>query len=147
MDYVSKTIHDNSSASLFCHILIGVFCVHVFLWEIAVIVFESFMVHGEQLAEDLAFDLFDKVIDGITIDKCSFFCIMCMQVKIERKSIVTNEVIRQLFYCIYRWLLLKVRVYVVSIQIFAKSVHSEMTVKHTVDIDHGNNHENKHFFQ
>lgn len=105
------------------------------------------MIHRKQFTKNLTFHLLDKVIDGITIDKSSFFGIMRMQVKIERKSIVANEVVRQLFYCIYCWLLLKVRVDVVSIQIFAKSVHSEMTVKHTVDVDHGNYHENKHLFE
>jgi len=147
MDNVCHSMHHHSATTLFCSFFIPVLGIHLFHRKIAVLILKTIMIHREQLTKDLTFNLFDKVIDGITIDKCSFFCIMCMQVKIERKSIVTNEVIRQLFYCIYRWLLLKVRVYVVSIQIFAKSVHSEMAVKHTVDIDHGNNHENKHFFQ
>jgi hypothetical protein len=34
------------------------------------------MVHGEQLAEDLAFDLFDKVIDGISIYEASLFSVV-----------------------------------------------------------------------
>ena len=105
------------------------------------------MIHRKQLAEDLTFHLLHKVIDGITIDKCTLFGIMRMQVKVEWETIVTNEVIGQLFYCIYSWLLLKIRIDIVSIQIFTKRVHSEVTMEHSIDVDHGNDHENKHFFQ
>jgi hypothetical protein len=34
------------------------------------------MVHGEQLAEDLAFDLFNKVIDSISINEATLFSVV-----------------------------------------------------------------------
>ena len=36
---------------------------------------------------------------------------------------------------------------VVSIEIFAEAVHSEMTVVDAIDVDHGYDHEDEHSFQ
>ncbi len=84
MDYVGQPVHDDPAASLFCHVLVLVFGVHVFLWEIAIIVLESFVIHGKQFTENLAFHLLNEVIDGIPINEMPLFSIMCMKIKIKR---------------------------------------------------------------
>jgi len=83
MDDVSHSMHHHSATALFCSFFIPVLGVHLFHRKIAVLILETTMIHRKQLAEDLTFHLLHKVIDGITIDKCTLFGIMRMQVKVE----------------------------------------------------------------
>lgn len=79
----SESMHDNTATSFFSEILISIFCIHVFLTEIAVIVFETFVVHSDKFTKDLALNLLDKIVNCITIDKVSFLCVMWMNIKIK----------------------------------------------------------------
>ena len=60
----------------------------MFLGEIAVIVFEAFVVHRNKLAENLAFNLLHEIINGVSVNKMTFFGIMGMKVKIKGKPIL-----------------------------------------------------------
>lgn len=91
MNYVGSSIHYDSTTSFFGKVLILISGVHVLLGEVAVLVLKSRVVHGEELAKDLTFDLLHKIIDGVSIDERSFFCIMSVQVKIKRKSVLANK--------------------------------------------------------
>ena len=42
---------------------------------------------------------------------------------------------------------LEFRIDIVSIEIFTKTIHPEVPVIDPVNVDHGYNHEDKHFFQ
>jgi hypothetical protein len=55
------------------------------------------VIQSKELAEDLTLNLFDEIINGISIYKGSFFSVMSVKVKVEGKAIVSNEMICQLF--------------------------------------------------
>lgn len=77
-------MHDHSPAPLFRPFLVPVLRVHLFEGKVAILVLKATVVQGEQLAENLAFNLFNKVIDSVAVDECSLLCIMGMQVEIKR---------------------------------------------------------------
>ena len=87
VDDFGKAMHDHPSTAFLRHFLVPVFGVHVFLSKIAVFIFEPFIVEGDQLAEDLAFHLFDEIVDGIAIDEASLLGVMSVQVEVEGKSV------------------------------------------------------------
>ena len=91
MDYFSKAVHDNSPTAFLRHVFIPVFCVHVFLGEVAVLIFEALIVKGDQLTKDLAFNLLDEIIDSITINEAAFLRIMSMKVEVEGESALFVE--------------------------------------------------------
>ena len=44
VDYVRQAVHYHAPATLFCHVLVLVFCFHVLLGKVAVVVLEAFVV-------------------------------------------------------------------------------------------------------
>jgi hypothetical protein len=56
-------------------------------------------------------------------------------------------VLSKAFYGIYCRMLLRIGVIIVSVKVVAKCVHSEMSAKNSIDVDHGNNHKHKHLSQ
>lgn len=142
---ISCFVHDNSSTSLFGQLFESIFGIHVFLTEIAIFVFETRMIHCKQFAKYLAFDLLYEIVEGISVNEAAFFCIMSMQIKVKRQSIIFNQVICKLFNGVYGWLMLSIRIRIKSIQVFSKNVHSKMTMKNSIHVYHGNYHKYKHF--
>jgi hypothetical protein len=62
------------------------------LAEIAVLVLEYFVIHGDHLTEHLALDLLHEISHRISINKTPFLGIMCMQVKVKTQSALLVEV-------------------------------------------------------
>jgi hypothetical protein len=50
----------------------------VFLAEIAVLVFKLLVVDGDEFTKYLTFDLLDKIVDCVPIDKVSLLSVMRM---------------------------------------------------------------------
>ena len=140
-------VHNYTSATLFCSLFISVFRIHLFLTKIAILVFESTMIQGKQLAKHLTFNLLHKIVDSISINKSSFFSIMRMQVKIMRQPTFFDQMVSQLSNCIDCRLLLGRRVDVIPIEVLAESIHSKMTMIHPIDIYHWNYHKYEHLLQ
>jgi len=147
MYYVRYFVHDHSTTALFGPLFVSVFWLHLFLRKVAILIFEVSIIHSEQFTKYLALNLLNEIIDGVSINKCTFFSIVSVQIKIERKSIIYYQVIGQLLDCIYCWLFLYTRVNIVSIQIFTVYVHPKIAVIHSIYVYHWNNHKHKHFFQ
>jgi hypothetical protein len=53
MDNMRQPVHNHPSAAFFRPLLIPIFTVHLLLREVAILILESFIIEGEQLAEDL----------------------------------------------------------------------------------------------
>ena len=45
------------------------------------------MIECKQFAEDLAFDLFDKIIDGVAVNEGPFLGVVGVQVEVEGQSV------------------------------------------------------------
>ena len=84
MDDVSHPMHNHSPTSLFSPLLVPVLGVHLLEGKVAILVFKTTVVQGEQFAEDLAFYLFHEVVYGVAVDECPLFCVVGMQVEIKR---------------------------------------------------------------
>lgn len=79
----------------------------------------------------------------IPIDKISFPLWMCMKINIEAQFILLKVMSTYFFHSI-RWRLqLWIGILVKSIQILTKSVHSIMTIRHTIRIEHRDHFKNK----
>lgn len=63
------------------------------LTKIAMLILKTFVIHGDYLTKNLAFDLFHKIIDCIAINEMSFLSIVSMKVKIKREPIFIIEMI------------------------------------------------------
>lgn len=48
------------------------------------------MVECEEFAENLAFDLLNKVVDGVAVDECALACVVGMQIEVERETAVLH---------------------------------------------------------
>ena len=147
MNDVSLFVHHNSSTPFFSQIFKSILGVHMFLWKITVLILKSSMIHRKKFTENLTLNLLHKLRKSITVNKITFFGIMAMQIKVERKSVWGNKMFCQRFYSINSRLKLYIRFYVKSVQIFTMNVHSKMTMKHSIYVNHWNYHENKHISQ
>jgi len=105
------------------------------------------VVERKQLAKDLTFDLLNKVVDGIAVDERPLFSIVRMQIEIKRESIIFYEVVGKLLDGKDGRLLVIGRVDVVSVEVLAEGVHSEVPVEHAIHVDHGDDHEDEHLFE
>ena len=76
-------MHDHPAAALFGHILVSVLGLHVLLRKVAVIILEPFVVHRNELTENLALHLLHKIIDRVPVDKMPLFSVVSVQVKIK----------------------------------------------------------------
>jgi hypothetical protein len=91
--------------------------------------------------------LLDKIVDGVSIDECSFFGVVGVKVEVEGQPVAFDEVVCELAYGVDCRLLLEGGIFVVAIEIFAVGVHAEVTVVDTVHVYHGYDHEDKHLLQ
>lgn len=90
--------------------------------------------------------MFYKVVDGVSIDKSSLLGVVSVEVEVKGESIVFDQMRGEFLDGKDCWLLLEGGVEVVTIQVFAKTVHAEMTVVNSIDVDHGDYHEDEHLF-
>lgn len=79
----------------------------------------------------------------ISINKISFLLWMCMKINIKTQFILLKIMSTNLFHSICWRLKLWIRILIKSIQILAKRVHSVMTIRHTIRIEHRNHLKNK----
>lgn len=98
MDDIGHPMHHHPSTPFLRPILIAILRTHLLHRKIAIFILESTMIQCKELTEYLALNLFHKVVDSIAIDECPLLCVMCMQVEVERKSIVPDQVIGQFLY-------------------------------------------------
>lgn len=147
MNDVGHFVHHHSPAPFLGEVFKTVLGIHMFFCEVAVLILETSMIDGEELTEDLTLHLFYKICKGVAIDEASLFGIVCMEVKVEGESVFADEMRSQLLYCEYGWLLLPVRSDVEAVEVSSEGVHSKMTVKNTINVDHWHHHENKHLSQ
>ena len=77
-------MYDYSSTTLFCEILVSIFCIHVFFRKIAILIFKSCTVHRIQFTKNLTLNLFNKIRESIAINEASFLSIVPMKVKVKR---------------------------------------------------------------
>jgi hypothetical protein len=145
MHYICSFMYDYSSTTLFCEILVSIFCIHVFFRKIAILIFKSCTVHRIKFTKNLTLNLFNKIRESIAINEASFLSIVPMKVKVKRQSIVCCKMFCKLFYSKNSRLLFKIRIYIESIQVFTENVHSEMSSINSVYIYHRDNHKHKHF--
>lgn len=83
MQNLRKPMHDNPPTTLLRQILIPILSIHMFLTKITLLIFKALIIHRDELAENLAFHLLDKVIDGIPVDEVAFLCVVGVQVEVE----------------------------------------------------------------
>ena len=76
-------IKDYSSASLLTEILVFILSLHVFSWEYALLELEVYTVLAQHFSEELAFDLFNKLVNGVPKSEVSFEGWMSMQVQVH----------------------------------------------------------------
>lgn len=93
MNNMRQSVHNHPPAPFFSPLLIPIFTVHLLLREVAILILESFIIEGEQLAEDLWLDLLDKIVYGVSVDKVTFFGVMGVEVEIEREAVWFDEVV------------------------------------------------------
>lgn len=115
--------------------------------EVAAFVFEVLAVLCKQLAEHLAFNLIDKVVDGITVEEAALLGVVRMQVEIECESAVLVKMLRETLNGVYCGVLLSIWLQVVPVEVVAEGIHTEVSSEHPVDVDHGHHHEHKHLSQ
>jgi hypothetical protein len=60
-----------------------IFGIHMFLTKITILILKTFIINLNKFTKDLALDLLDKIVDGITIDEMTFFCIVSVKVEVE----------------------------------------------------------------
>jgi hypothetical protein len=147
MDDVGHPVHDHSAAALLCSLLIPVLRVHLLHRKVAILVLKATVVHGKELAEDLALNLLHEVIDGVAVNEGTLLGIVGVQVEVKGKAAVMDEVTCELFNGIDCGLFVQIRIDVVPIQVFAVAVHAEMTVIDPIHVDHWNYHEDEHLLQ
>jgi hypothetical protein len=58
----------------------SIFTIHIFLSKIGALVLKIDAIHGKQFGENASFNLFNKLIRTITINKCTFSGSVGMQV-------------------------------------------------------------------
>ena len=105
------------------------------------------MVECEQFAENLGLNLLDKIVDGVAINKMSFLGVVSVEIEIEGKSVCFDEMVSKRPNCKNSRLPLEFGINIVSVEVLAESVHPEVPVIDSIDVDHGHNHEDKHLFQ
>ena len=88
MNDVRSFVHYYSPTTLFSQVLKPILSIHVLLREITVLVFESWIIHREQLAVYLALDLLHEVRKGISIDKTALLGVMTVQIEIKGKPVL-----------------------------------------------------------
>lgn len=137
-------MHNHSPTSLLREILKPISRLHMLHTEVTAIILEVLTVHCEQLTEHLTLNLIHKIVDCIPIDKTSFFGIVCMQIEIKSQPMVLVEMLSEMLYSVDCRMFLRVRVYVMSVEIVAVGVHSEVAVVHSIDVDHRDDHKYKH---
>lgn len=115
MDNISHTMHYYSSTTLLGPIFIFIFGIHLFYRKITVFILKSTVIQSKQLTKYLTFYLLNEIINSVTINKSSFFSIMCMQIKIKAQSMIFIKIICKLFNCINRRLILERRINIISI--------------------------------
>lgn len=94
-------MHNYPSASLLGQVLVSVLSIHVLLAEVAVLVLETLIIHGNQFTENLALDLLHEIIDGIAVDEVALLGVVGMQVEVEGKPVLLVEVGCQLLDGVY----------------------------------------------
>ena len=112
---MSDAMHDDPPAALLCPFLVPVFRVHLLQRKVTVFILKPTVVHSEQFAIDLAFHLLHEIIDRVAVDEGPFFCIMRMQIEVERKAVIFDKVVGQLFDGVYGRLLPIVGVHVIAV--------------------------------
>lgn len=88
MDDTARSSEYHSGTPLFRKWFIPVLDFHVPLREVACVVLEVFAVHRQHLAEYLAFDLVDDVVEGVAIHEGSFCRAVAMHVKEKGQALL-----------------------------------------------------------
>lgn len=119
------------------HVLVLVLGVHVVFAESAVRIVELNAVQGKQLREELGFGLEGRRVHRVPVDKVPFLLRVGVQVHVETQSGCATVVFSNGLYRKDGWLPVEVRVDVESIKILVQAIHSVVSVKHSVWVQHG----------
>lgn len=83
MNDIGFFVHHHSSTSFLCQVFKTILGIHVFLRKIAVLVFKTRVIHGQQLTEDLTLNLLYKIVKGVPINETALFGVVPMQIKVK----------------------------------------------------------------
>jgi hypothetical protein len=144
VDDASFFVHDNSSAALFSEVLEPVLSVHVPLGEIAVLVLEPSVVARQQLAEHLGLHLFYELGKGVPVNEAPFLGVMPVKVAVEAETVLFHQMPGESLDPVDCGVLLSVWMDVEAVEVVAVDVHTEVAVVDSVDVDHGDHHEDEH---
>jgi hypothetical protein len=147
VDDIGGLMHDYPSTSLLGEVFKAVTRVHVLLSEVAVFILEPCVIDGEELAEDLAFDLLHEVGEGVAVDEAALLGVMGVEVEVEGKPVVGYEMVRECLDAEDGGLQVPIGGDVEAVEVAAVGVHAEVAVEHAIHVDHGHHHEDEHLPQ
>lgn len=90
---LAELLKHHSPAAFLCHGFVPVLGGHVLEGEVAILVLKVDAVEGQQLGEELGFDLLAEVVEGVAVEEVSLFACVGVQVGVEEQPILGRKVL------------------------------------------------------
>ena len=92
----------------------------------------------------MTFHLLHEIGEGVAIDEAPLLGVVGMQVEVEGQPVISDQMFGECLDAEDSGLQMPIRRNVESIEISTICIHTEMSVKHAIHVDHGHHHKYEH---